>query len=152
MKIEKLDPLFVEFIPRELEDGILYVSMTYSTASHRCCCGCGTKIVTPLSKTDWRLTFDGTVSLAPSIGNWSIPCQSHYWIKSNAVQAAGPMSKQLIDAGRDQDRLSKQRYYDRSPQAQTVEPEKARLIEQAPAPRRGFLGGIVQWLKAFFEP
>lgn len=27
------------------------------------------------------LTYDGEdISLAPSIGNWALPCQSHYWI------------------------------------------------------------------------
>ena len=30
--------------------------------------------------------FDGrTISLNPSIGNWSYPCRSHYWIKGNRV-------------------------------------------------------------------
>jgi Family of unknown function (DUF6527) len=70
---------FVEFMPKLLDDGVLYVSMTYATASHRCFCGCGMKVVTPLSPTDWRLTFDGdSLSLHPSIGNWSYPCRSHY--------------------------------------------------------------------------
>ncbi|WP_417924835.1 DUF6527 family protein [Collimonas pratensis] len=27
---------------------------------------------------DWSLTYDGkTVSLDPSIGNWSLPCRAH---------------------------------------------------------------------------
>ena len=70
---------FVEFIPDELEQGTVYVSIRFATASHLCVCGCGNKVVTPIRPTDWTLTFDGkTISLNPSIGNWSFPCQSHY--------------------------------------------------------------------------
>jgi hypothetical protein len=48
---------------------------------------CGNEVVTPFSPTDWELTFDGkTISLYPSIGNWSLRCQSHYWITKNKVE------------------------------------------------------------------
>lgn len=88
---------FVEFIPKEIEEGILYISMEYCTASHKCPCGCGSRIVTPLTPINWTLTFDGdTVSLEPSIGNWSYPCQSHYWIKRNQVEWAPTWSKERI--------------------------------------------------------
>ena len=77
---------FVEFIPDQLEDGILYVSITYATVLHKCACGCGNEVVTPLSPSDWQLTFNGeAISLFPSIGNWSFPCRSHYWIRKNEV-------------------------------------------------------------------
>jgi len=60
--------------------------MEYATVLHACCCGCGNKVVTPLAPDRWYLTYDGkAVSLEPSIGNWSFPCQSHYWIARNAV-------------------------------------------------------------------
>jgi hypothetical protein len=88
---------FVEYVPRELQEGTLYISTTYATAVHRCCCGCGSKITTPLAPSEWSLTFDGeTVSLSPSIGNWSFPCQSHYWIRRNEIVWAGRMSAQQI--------------------------------------------------------
>lgn len=151
MKLDKLEPQFVEFIPRELKDGILYISMTYATASHHCCCGCGTKIVTPLTKTDWRLIFDGTVSLAPSIGNWSIPCQSHYWIKNDKVQMAGPMSQHQIDAGREHDRVAKQKHYGPLPRTKHSDHEKARLIEPVSNPERGFWRGVIAWLNSLFK-
>ncbi len=78
---------FVEFIPDRIEDGLLYISVQYCTAIHKCVCGCGNEVVTPLSPTDWRLTFDGiSISLYPSIGNWNFDCQSHYWIKNNLEQ------------------------------------------------------------------
>jgi hypothetical protein len=81
---------FVEFMPETLEEGVLYVSMEYCTAIHNCVCGCGNKVVTPISPTDWQLQFNGkSVSLKPSIGNWSFDCQSHYWITNNKVSWAG---------------------------------------------------------------
>ena len=58
---------FVEFIPDVLEEGKIYVSIEHSTVVHRCCCGCGKEVVTPLSPTDWKLIFNGkTISLDPS--------------------------------------------------------------------------------------
>ena len=50
---------FVKTVPEILEDGVIYVSMDYATAIHKCCCGCGNEVVTPFSPTDWRLMFDG---------------------------------------------------------------------------------------------
>ena len=103
---------FVEFMPDTLEDGTIYVSMAYATATHKCCCGCGKEVVTPLSPTDWKLTFNGrTISLEPSIGNWGFPCQSHYWIKDNRAVWTPRMSKEDVDAGRAHDRRAKARYY-----------------------------------------
>lgn len=103
---------FVEFIPEQLHEGVLYVSVTYATAAHRCFCGCGREVVTPLSPTDWKLAFNGeTVSLFPSIGNWGFPCRSHYWIENNCVQWCGGMSPKTIEAGRARDRLLKAAYF-----------------------------------------
>jgi hypothetical protein len=96
-KILQLRPEFVEFIPESLAPGVLYISRRYSTASHQCCCGCGMEVVTPLNPAKWHLTErSGVVSLAPSIGNWSFPCKSHYWITGNRVQWAGAMSPEMV--------------------------------------------------------
>lgn len=77
---------FVAEIPREIEDGLLYISTQYAIAVHKCCCGCGSKVATQLSPSGWRIIFDGeSVSLDPSVGNWSFPCQSHYWIQRDSV-------------------------------------------------------------------
>ena len=111
-RVVELTPEFVEFIPPELNDGVIYISMIYSTASHKCCCGCGRKIVTPFSPTDWKLFFDGdSISLDPSIGSWSLKCQSHYWITRNRVHWAPQWSQDEIDAGRARDRFAKARYF-----------------------------------------
>lgn len=100
-RIARLRHVFVDELPEQLEDGVLYVSMPFATAAHRCCCGCGYEVVTPLSRADWVLLFDGeSVSLEPSIGNWSFPCQSHYWIDRGVVVWARPWSKAQIAAGR----------------------------------------------------
>jgi len=99
---------FVEFIPSEIEPGKLYISIPYATAVHKCCCGCGSEVVTPLSPTDWKLIFDGqTVSLSPSIGNWSFKCQSHYWIKCNSISWSGAWSEDEIRLNRESDREKK---------------------------------------------
>lgn len=104
---------FVEYIPDDLRDETIYVSMAFSTVAHKCCCGCGNEVITPLSPTDWRLLFDGqSISLDPSIGNWNFACQSHYWIKNNTVKWAKRLSQERINAGRTYDSLAKERYFD----------------------------------------
>lgn len=103
---------FVEFIPDVIEDHVVYVSLRFGTAVHLCCCGCQNKVVTPLRPTDWQITFDGkTISLYPSIGNWSFPCRSHYWIKNNRIQWAASWSNQRVEAGRKADQLEKDTYF-----------------------------------------
>lgn len=75
---------FVEFIPQQLDENVLYISIECVVAVHLCACGCRSKIVTPISPFNWQLKFDGEkVSLSPSIGNWNFPCHSHYWIRDN---------------------------------------------------------------------
>jgi hypothetical protein len=133
-----VQPVFSEFIPERLEQGTLYVSMKYATAAHLCCCGCGMKVVTPLTPTDWKLTFDGeTVTLHPSIGNWGFQCQSHYWIRENRIVWAPRWTKADIDAGRSRDRLAKAGYYEDRSQAPVDLPEKGNKF--------------VEWLKSLIE-
>ncbi|MFD4119152.1 DUF6527 family protein [Streptomyces niveus] len=65
---------------------MLYISIPYRTCGHLCCCGCGKEIVTPLSPARWSFTYDGeNVSMEPSMVNWELPCQSHYWIHRSQV-------------------------------------------------------------------
>lgn len=110
----------VEYIPDDLNEGTIYVSMAFATVAHKCCCGCGNEVITPLSPTDWKLIFDGqSISLDPSIGNWNFACQSHYWIKDNRVKWAPRWSQEEINDGRAHDALAKARYFD-SPKTPTV--------------------------------
>jgi len=108
----KLVHKFVEFIPENIEEGILYISIEYCTAVHKCVCGCGNEVVTPLSPTDWELTFNGkTVSLSPSIGNWNFECKSHYWIKKNNIHFARRWKNWEIEDGRKNDFEKKEEYF-----------------------------------------
>lgn len=103
---------FVDFIPDIIEDGVLYISIKYCTAIHKCPCGCGNEVVTPISPTDWKLTFDGkTISLSPSIGNWNFECRSHYWIKRNEIIYAPKWDKKEIRSGRKKDKKRKKKFY-----------------------------------------
>lgn len=114
---------FVEAIPEKIEEKTLYIAMEYATAVHKCCCGCGQEVVTPLSPTDWKLTYNGvSVSLSPSIGNWSFKCQSHYWITENNLKWAEQWSPERIEAGRVRDNRAKQGYYQPTEQAKRQAP------------------------------
>ena len=108
---------FVEYVPAELADGTLYISMEFATVVHLCACGCGYKVVTPLSPAEWQLGFDGeTISLTPSIGNWQFPCRSHYWVSSNRVRWAEAWTPAQIEAGRQHDIHAQEQYFaQRSP-------------------------------------
>lgn len=103
---------FVEFIPNVIEEKILYISIEYCTAVHKCVCGCGNEVVTPLSPTDWELRFDGkTVSLSPSIGNWNFECKSHYFITRNKIRHARSWEDWEIEEGRKEDKKRKTKHY-----------------------------------------
>jgi hypothetical protein len=114
VKRERLAHEFVQYIPERLCEGTIYISIPFATTAHKCCCGCGNEVVTPLSPTDWELIFDGkSISLYPSIGNWNFACQSHYWIERNRVKWARRWSRKEIDAVRSHDRLVKEKYFER---------------------------------------
>lgn len=103
---------FVELIPDVVEDGVLYISIPYATATHRCPCGCNEIVVTPIKPTDWTLTWNGeSVTIYPSIGNWSLPCQSHYWIEENKIIWSRKWDDSEIKAVRAKDKKTKSRHY-----------------------------------------
>lgn len=134
-----LETEFVRTIPEKLKENTLYISMEYATVAHKCCCGCGLEVVTPLSPTDWKLAFDGvSVSLHPSIGNWSFPCQSHYWIDKGKVRWAGQMTQEQIGAVRSHDRHAKAHYFDQA--AATGQPAPS-----SREPKGGFWSRIWSW-------
>lgn len=112
MRQEHFTHELVEYIPERLEDGVLYVSHRYKTAVHKCACGCGEEVVTPLSPTDWSVRLeDGKVTLDPSIGNWSFACRSHYFIWAGEVVWARAMSQALIDRNRAVDARLREKYF-----------------------------------------
>lgn len=112
MRIKKVESREVELIPEKLDEGVLYVSRRYATAVHKCCCGCGQEVVTPLSSRDWSvMPGNGGVRLSPSIGNWSYPCRSHYWIWDGRAVWAEQWSPERIDEGRARERAVREAYY-----------------------------------------
>lgn len=144
MRYQRLDHRFVTHIPRAVEPGILYISLEYATAVHSCCCGCGEEVVTPLTPTDWKLIFDGeTVSLWPSIGNWSYACRSHYVIERNQVVEALPWSDKRIANARRWDRFAKANFYGgtNSLDEHSSEPPKADEKDKLDKPRPGDSSG-----------
>jgi hypothetical protein len=136
---------FVEFIPDAIEEGKIYVSIEYATAVHKCACGCGKEVVTPLSPTGWKLIFDGkTVSLDPSIGNWGFPCRSHYWVKNNRALWAEDWDQSRIDANRAHDRRAKERYFDGTGQVDQ-EPESKQIAAQLQRARMAWWKKLWPW-------
>src|SRR5690242_16502265 len=104
--------LHVQYMPRELSSGILYVSPEYSVAGHLCACGCGNKVITPLGPTEWTFSErNGRPTLRPSIGNWQLPCQSHYVITDSRIHWAGKWSAAQVAAGRRAEERRRQAYY-----------------------------------------
>ena len=111
-KLDELKPEFVDEIPSTLEHGKLYLSCRYRAAVHLCACGCGAKISTPLHPTGWRLSYDGeSVSLIPSVGNWSEKCQSHYVIRDSKVLWAERFPREKIQRIREQRHHDLEQYY-----------------------------------------
>ena len=85
-KLERLRPEFVDVVPENMEQGALYISVPYKVAIHKCACGCGEEVVTPIAPDRWALTWDGeSATLRPSIGNFALACRSHYWIIENKI-------------------------------------------------------------------
>lgn len=91
----------VRYMPAELLPDVLYVSEEFGTAAHLCACGCGKKVRTPLGPAEWALEETSTgPTLRPSIGNWQLPCRSHYWIRQGQIVWAEPWTPEEIAEGR----------------------------------------------------
>ena len=112
MRHSVLEHQFIETFPEALEPGVLYLSLEFGSAAHSCCCGCGEEVVTPLTPTDWKITYDGeTITLHPSVGSWTLKCRSHYVIHRNRVIEAPPWSDAEVTAERRRDRRAKEAHY-----------------------------------------
>jgi hypothetical protein len=112
MRRDAIDYNFVEYIPTELDEGVVYVSTEFAVTAHLCCCGCGREVSLPLSPADWVLTFDGrSISLSPSVGRGGWPCKSHYWIRNNRVVWAKTMSPSAVKANQLRDEAARVAYF-----------------------------------------
>lgn len=111
MKIKTIRPEYTPHLPEVLSEGVLYICEEFGLAAHKCCCGCGEEVITPLNGAQWRVIRRGsTVSLWPSIGNWKYACRSHYWITKSRVVDAPPMTRSEIAAVKQRDRRDKDAY------------------------------------------
>jgi hypothetical protein len=106
VKAQALTPVFTDYIPAEPEPDNLYISMQFETAVHLCACGCRSKVVTPFGPHDWIMTFDGTVSLRPSVGNGQQQCRSHYYVRNNRIDWLPQISAGATRAASSRDRAA----------------------------------------------
>jgi Family of unknown function (DUF6527) len=103
----------VQYMPSQLSDGILYVSSEYAVAGHLCACGCGAKVITPLGPAEWTYSErNGRPTLYPSVGNWQLPCRSHYFVTEGQIQWAGQWSDTQVAAGRSTEEQWRRAYYE----------------------------------------
>lgn len=111
MMIERIRLEAVEFMPAQLELGVLYVSEKYRTAAHLCACGCGEKVRTQLGDLGWRLIKGRSgPTLYPSIGNWQKPCRSHYYIRNGRILWQGAWTDEEVLEGRRAEEMRRDTY------------------------------------------
>lgn len=147
MKQFSITPQFVEFIPTHLEDGVIYVSEKYQTAIHKCCCGCGQEVVTPLSPAQWQVRVVGEkVTLHPSIGNWNSKCKSHYWIKKNQIVWASSMTENQIRRVQERDRRDLQKFIEDSNLQKFGKPEEDQFKNTLAERDRSVWRRLLNWI------
>ncbi len=148
MRHSDLEHRFVEMFPETLEPGVLYVSMEFGSTAHSCCCGCGEEVVTPLTPTDWNISYDGeTITLHPSVGSWTLPCRSHYVIRRNRVIEAPPWSDAEVAAERRRDRRAKAAHYGLDEVSEVavskVNVERSQILPAASGWKKRFLAWLM---------
>lgn len=122
----------VHYMPKKLTSGVLYVSEEFGAAAHLCACGCGAKVRTPLGPTAWSLEVTSSgPSLRPSVGNWQLACQSHYWIERGQILWAEKWSSEQVVEGRRSEETYRNAYYS--------------------SQGHGFLQRIWRWLIGYFK-
>lgn len=144
---KQIEHRYVEFIPVDLDQGILYISKRFKTASHLCCCGCGNKVVTPLNPAKWRLVDHGSVvSLSPSIGLGALPCRSHYWIRRSHIDWYPNMTDAQTLRAQQADEYASQVYTgERVP---TPTPPQDTFT---PSVRLSWWQRLIDWLRSLFS-
>ncbi|WP_442951381.1 DUF6527 family protein [Paenarthrobacter sp. Z7-10] len=144
MRLQSLDPEFVEFIPSDPIHGKLYISMVYATTVHLCACGCGNKVVLPLSPAEWQLSYDGdAIDIRPSVGNGEFPCRSHYWISGNKIRWSPALTGTQIATSRRRDAAALSAYISSKDSDRTA--EQTPVVGDRKTTR--FLQELRKWLK-----
>ncbi len=110
--MKRIKLLKVHYLPKELEEGFLYVSKEFGVAGHLCPCGCRNKIITPLDPSEWSFKeIKSKPTLYPSIGNWQLPCKSHYWIINGEIEWSNQWSEEQIKEGSEAEEVKRKLYY-----------------------------------------
>ncbi|WP_084154264.1 DUF6527 family protein [Citrifermentans bremense] len=131
----RIELQYVNYMPKELKVGVLYVSEQFGTAAHLCPCGCGAKVRTPLGPTEWCVEeTERGPTLYPSVGNWQLPCRSHYFIDRGRICWAEEWTEEEITAGRSAEQQRRREYLD------------ALYHEEG-----GILRRIGRWVKLFWD-
>lgn len=155
MKTKRFEHKIVDCLPDPLVPSVLYTTREGDLAAHLCACGCGSEVITPLLATGWRLTMDRAgASLDPSIGNWTLPCRSHYFITGGRVIWEGDMSQAVVDRGRARDQARKKRYYaERAGEGRAVAPapQPEELAVPPPSPDSSISMRLWNWLRPLFR-
>ena len=89
MKINEFKSVkFVEYMPKEKEFGVLYVSKRFNLVICQCPCGCGTEAVMPIKPKPWGWDYsekDGRITLSPSVATNCVN-RAHFFIRENKIQ------------------------------------------------------------------
>lgn len=129
-RMDRIKLLRVDFLPKELEEGILYVSEEYGIAGHLCPCGCKNKIMTPIDPSEWSFKeINNEPTLYPSIGNWQLPCRSHYWITNGKIEWSYDWSEEEIIEGRKYEEKKRKAYYDKLETERNKKPILKRILD-----------------------
>lgn len=103
----------LQYLPRELEAGVLYYSEEFNVVGHLCPCGCGNKVITPIGSMNWSITIEGDKpTLYPSLGNWQLPCRSHYWIIKGQIEWSNNWTDEEIQEGWQAEETRRRKYFD----------------------------------------
>jgi hypothetical protein len=89
------------------------------------------------------------VSLDPSVGNWSFPYCSHYFIRNGAMLWAGDMSEAAIKRGRVHADEQRKSYYEDRSGSVSVQPEP---IEQNAPEVEGIWVRLKRWFNGINHP
>jgi hypothetical protein len=97
------EPVFLDRFPDEMAAGELYISPRFSLAGHLCPCGCQQEVTVKLSPARYQVTFDGTISLYPSIAATALFCNSHYFITRGEVDWHSQLDENQRARAKDRD-------------------------------------------------
>jgi hypothetical protein len=134
-------------MPEIIKDGVLYISLDYGTVIHNCACGCGSEVNTPLSPTGWKMIYNGeTITLNPSVGNWSFDCKSHYWITEGKIEWASTWSDGRIKKIRKVENNERHKFYEsKKPTPVIIETDEKQDLEEPLSKKKWWQWGLFFW-------